>query len=437
MATSRIPSRVIAFIMAGGMGDRLSVLSEQRAKPAVPFGGSYRIIDFVLSNCVNSGITRVGVLTQYLPRSLNEHIASGGPWGLDRDAPEGVSILQPYQSRHTEWDWYTGTADAVYQNLFALRDYNADTVLVLAGDHVYATDYRPMLDFHRERDADVTLGITDVPIEDASRFGLVTIDGDDRVRAFVEKPEHPTSTRASMGFYAFKAGFLVDILIADAEDERSGHDFGHDVLQRAIAEEAKIYGFPFEGYWRDIGTVEAYWTSSMELLDDPPPVDFDQPGRRILTRGHKLPSARFGPSAEVRQAMVGSGSVIHGTVEHSVLSPGVVVEAGAVVRDSVLLNGVRVESGAIVERSIVDKQVNIGWGARVGTGDDFTPNLERPDLIWSGVNIIGKRAQVPPRFEILRNTVIGPLVAEELRNKASLPVGSTVRSPRVNDPLSI
>ena len=247
-----ITSRVMAFIMAGGMGDRLSVLSEQRAKPAVPFGGSFRIIDFALSNCANSGITRVGVLTQYLPRSLNEHIGSGGPWGLDRDE-EGVMILQPYQSADARWEWYRGTADAIYQNLFEIRDYGADTVLVLAGDHVYSTDYRPMIDFHREHDADVTVGVTRVRAADASRFGLVTVDGEDRVRGFEEKPEHPSHDLVSMGFYAFKASYLFDVLIADAANASSAHDFGHDILPATVKSGAGVLAYPFDGYWRDIG----------------------------------------------------------------------------------------------------------------------------------------------------------------------------------------
>ena len=436
MAGFRGTSRVMAFIMAGGMGDRLSVLSEQRAKPAVPFGGSYRIIDFTLSNCANSGITRVGVLTQYLPRSLNEHIAAGAPWGLDRDG-EGVAVLQPYQSQQRDGDWYSGTAHAVYQNLHEIRDYGADTVIVLAGDHVYSADYRDMLDFHRQRDADVTVGVTRVPIEEASRYGLVTLDDDLRVRSFEEKPEHPSHDLASMGFYVFKASYLIDTLIADAEDEQSAHDFGHDVLPKSIEEGAHAYGYLLDGYWRDIGTVEAYWEASMELLEDPPPVRFDEPGARIYTRAQNLPPARFGPAAEVRQSMVGRGSVIRGAVEHCVISPGVVVEAGAVVRDSVLFDDVRIESGAFVERSILDKQVVVGWGAHIGIGDDLSANVERPDLLWSGVNVIGKGAHLPARFEILRNTVVGPLVAEELQNLTHLPVGATVRSPRTRDPLEV
>ena len=431
-----ITSRVMAFIMAGGMGDRLSVLSEQRAKPAVPFGGSFRIIDFALSNCANSGITRVGVLTQYLPRSLNEHIGSGGPWGLDRDE-EGVMILQPYQSADARWEWYRGTADAIYQNLFEIRDYGADTVLVLAGDHVYSTDYRPMIDFHREHDADVTVGVTRVRAADASRFGLVTVDGEDRVRGFEEKPEHPSHDLVSMGFYAFKASYLFDVLIADAANASSAHDFGHDILPATVKSGAGVLAYPFDGYWRDIGTVEAYWEASMELLEDPTPIHFDQPGARVYTRLPNLPSARFGPAAEVRQATIERGCVVLGSVEHSILFPGVTVEAGAVVRDSVLFHDVRVESGAIVDRSVIDKQVTVGWGAHVGIGDDLSPNQDRPDLLWSGINVIGKRVQVPPRFQIARNTVIGPLVSDEIRQLARLPVGGTVRSPRAREPLSI
>lgn len=429
-------SRVMAFIMAGGKGDRLSALSEQRAKPAVPFGGSYRIIDFALSNCANSGITRVGVLTQYLPRSLNEHIAGGGPWGLDRDN-DGVTILQPYRGCGVEGNSYCGTADSVYQNLHQIRDYGADTVLVLAGDHVYSADYRDMVAYHRQHDAELTVAVTRVPIEDASRYGLVTLDDERRVRGFEEKPEYPTHNLVSMGFYVFNASYLIDALLADAEDDQSTHDFGHDVLPRAVESGAKMYGFRFDGYWRDIGTVEAYWEANMDLLEDPPSVRLDEPGACIYTRSSSRPLARFGPTAEVRQAIIGRGSVIHGAVEHSILSPGAIVEAGAVVRDSVLFGDVRVESGAVVERSILDEEVVIGRGAHIGTGDDLSANVERPDLLWSGINVIGKRTQIPSRFEIRRNTVVGALMSEEIQHLTSLPVGATVRSPRTREPFTV
>ena len=430
--------RVMTFLMAGGAGDRLSVLSEQRAKPAVPFGGSYRIIDFALSNCANSGLPRVGVLTQYMPLSLHEHIGAGQPWGYGGDVG-GVSVLQPYLSRHAGSDWYLGTADAVYQNLFFLsRDESrADTVLVLAGDHVYVMDYRDMLARHVETGADITVGLARVPLADASHFGLVELDADGWVVDFQEKPEHPTIDLASMGIYVFKADVLTRLLIEDASDPASGHDFGGDVLPAALAQRLRLQGYRYEGYWRDIGTVEAYWESSMELLREPPPVRFDEAGQRIVSRSHKLPSARVGAGAQVRQSILGSGSMVHGAVERCLISPGVRIDHGAQVRDSVILHGTHIGQGAVVDRAIVDKEVVIGPDARIGVGPVEGPNEGRPDLLWSGLNVIGKSARIPPSFTLLRNTVIGPLVGPELRELSGLPSGATVRSQQTRSPLTI
>ncbi len=429
---------VMTFLMAGGAGDRLSVLSEQRAKPAVPFGGSYRIIDFALSNCANSRLPRVGVLTQYMPLSLHEHIGAGQPWGYGGDVTR-VSVLQPYLSRHAGSDWYLGTADAVYQNLFFLnRDENrSDTVLVLAGDHVYVMDYREMLARHADSGADITVGLSRVPLQDASRFGLVGLDSDGWVANFEEKPERPTVDLASMGIYVFKADVLTRLLVEDAEEPTSGHDFGGDVLPKALGEGLRIHGYLYDGYWRDIGTIEAYWEASMELLDERPPVSFDEPGRRVVSRTHKQPPARVGAAAEVRQSILGSGSVVHGTVVRSLISPGVRIEPGATIYDSVILHGAHIAEGAIVERSIIDKEVVVGAGARIGVGAVEGPNEARPDLLWSGLNMIGKRARIPPRFTLRRNTVVGPMVGPELLGTSALPFGATVRSQQAQSPLTI
>ncbi|MGH2588599.1 MAG: glucose-1-phosphate adenylyltransferase family protein, partial [Dehalococcoidia bacterium] len=397
---------VLAMILAGGQGDRLSILSEERAKPAVIFGGKYRIIDFVLSNCANSNITRVGVLTQYRPRSLNDHIGSGRPWDLDREGG-GVFLLQPYLGREIS-DWYRGTADAVYQNLFFVEESMAEEVLILAGDHIYAMTYDAMLDFHRESRADVTVPVYDVPIGEAHRFGILEMDESGRVTRFWEKPENPPATLASTGIYLFNKDMLVDRLQADAA-RVSSHDFGRDILPEMIGE-YRVFGYPLTSYWRDVGTVEAYWQSNMDLLVELPELNLYDPNTVVRTRESRYPPAKIGPTAHVSRSLLNAGDIINGTVEHSVIAPGVYVEAGAVVRDSIIFDGCVIARGAVVERAILDKEVYVGENAVVGPSGDFTPNDERPELLNSGISIVGKRARLPAGIQIGRNCVIGPAI---------------------------
>lgn len=396
--------RIVAMIMAGGEGTRLSVLSEKRAKPSVPFAGKFRIIDFTLSNCVNSGIFDVAVLTQYRPHSLNAHIGNGKPWDLDR-SQGGVQLLQPYQGRRDE-SWYKGTADAVYQNLNYIRERRADLVLLLSGDHIYKMDYSRMIDYHQRQRADLTVGVMNVPLEQTDRFGIMTVDEASRVVEFSEKPKNrDKGTLASMGIYIFSAEALIQRLSEGAEGSPRV-DFGKHVIPAMIGHD-QVLAYPFEGYWVDVGTVQSYWETSMELLDPANTLNLYDPGWVIHTRSEERPPAKFGPQSRVSQSMVCNGAIIRGRVEHSVLSPGVYVSPGAIVRDSVLMNDTRIGPGAVLDRVIVDKNVIVGAGVRLGHGEDLsTPNQEQPDKLNTGVTIVGKGAHIPAHLRIGRNVVI-------------------------------
>jgi glucose-1-phosphate adenylyltransferase len=402
-------SRVLALILAGGRGERLSILAEERAKPAVVFGGKYRIIDFALSNCINSGLFRVGILTQYRPRSLNNHIGIGRPWDLDRSTG-GASLLQPYIGRKAS-DWYKGTADAVYQNLYFVEESQADQVLILAGDHIYKMRYEAMLEFHRSHKADVTVGVVEVPLEEGRRFGVLSLDKNDRIVDFQEKPSHPQSNLASMGIYVFKRESLVEALEEDAH-RRSGHDFGHDVIPARLGRD-RVFGYRFGGYWRDIGTIDAYWQANMDLLAELPDLNLYDPDNIVRTQDQQRPPLKAGPNSRISRSILSSGCIINGYVHNSVLSPGVFVEEGATVVDSILFDDCHISTGALVERSILDKMAFVGAHSHVGWGDDYTPNEEEPEILNSGITIVGKRARIPGNTRIGRNCIIGPGVSEE------------------------
>jgi glucose-1-phosphate adenylyltransferase len=402
--------RVVALILAGGAGTRLGVLSESRAKPAVPFAGKFRIIDFTLSNCVNSGIYDIGVLTQYLPRSLNDHIGIGRPWDLDRTRG-GVRLLQPYQGRgHRQW--YEGTADAVLQNVQYLRDSRADIVLILSGDHIYKMDYRPMLEAHAERKADLTLAAMNVPPEETDRLGILITDESDRVVRFVEKPKEAPSTLANMGVYIFNAATLLQ-QIESLSKEHQDLDFGKHVIPAMVSENRGIYVYPFEGYWVDVGTVDAYWQTSMELVSGDCELDLYDPEWVIHTPSQERPPLRIGPQGSAQESMICNGSIVRGQVIHSVLSPGVYVSPAAVVRDSVIMNDSWIGPGAVVDRCILDKNVVVGGGTLLGWSDDNAPNEAAPDRLNTGITIVGKGAHIPPNQKIGRNVVIEAGVDEE------------------------
>lgn len=415
--------RVVAMILAGGEGSRLSVLSEKRAKPSVPFAGKFRIIDFPLSNCVNSGIFDVAVLTQYRPHSLNDHIGIGKPWDLDR-ARGGVRLLQPYQGRNDQ-SWYKGTSDAIYQNLNFIRERRADLVLILSGDHIYKMDYSDLINTHRRNGADLTVGVMEVPLEETDRFGIMTTDEQDRIVEFTEKPKsRDKGNLASMGIYVFNAEALYGRL-SEGSDEKPRIDFGKNVIPAMVAED-KVFAYRFKGYWVDVGTIQSYWETSMQLLD--PELDFDlfDPNWVIRTRSEERPPAKIGPQARVSQSIICNGCTVRGTVERSVLSPGVYVSPGAIVRESVVMNDTWIGPGAVLDRVIVDKDVVVGAGARLGFGDDNAANKREPDKITTGVTVVGKSAHIPPGISVGRNVVINADRDAEDFPAGDVPSGETI-----------
>ncbi len=379
--------RTHAVILAGGDGSRLGPLTANRAKPAVPFAGRYRIIDFTLSNCVNSGVFDVTILAQYHPHSLIKHIGNGEPWDLNRDFTGGVRIFTPYKAREFPV-WYQGTANAVLQNILFIKRSHPDLVLILSGDHVYKMDYNPLIAFHLEHGAEATISAMRVPVSEASRFGVVCVDESNRVVSFEEKPARPRSNLVNMGIYLFNPDILEQVLWEDSLCAGSSHDFGKDILPRLVAGRARVFAFPFRGYWMDVGTIASYWQAHLDLLTNAPSLDLNDPSWIIHTRVEERPPARVATGARLCDSMISDGCTIASgaVVERSVLSPGVRVMPGAIVRESVILAETVVGAEAIVERSVVDKRVSIGSGASIGVdGRDGEPR----------VCVIGKNSSIP------------------------------------------
>ena len=364
----------IAMLLAGGQGSRLYDLTKQIAKPAVSFGGKYKIIDFPLSNCINSGIDTVGVLTQYQPLALNEYVANGAPWDLDR-MRGGLTVLPPYQgNKHS--DWYKGTANAIYQNINFIKQYNPDYVLILSGDHIYRMDYRLMLEQHKKTGAACTVATITVPIEEASRFGICNTNFDGSIYEFEEKPKQPKNNQASMGIYIFNTKTLIEYLEADEADENSSNDFGKNIIPNLLHNGEKLFSYKFEGYWKDVGTISSLWEANMDLIGDEPVINLADQDKRIYSKNTARPPQYIGPKSKIVNSLVSEGSRIYGTVENSVLSGGVIVEAGAIVKDSVIMDDVVVKKGASVYSAIVDANSVIEAGMTVGaegaSKDDIT-----------------------------------------------------------------
>jgi len=396
--------KTIAMLLAGGAGTRLTVLSEERAKPAVPFAGKFRIIDFTLSNCVNSGIYTVGVLTQYLPHSLNEHIGIGKPWDLDRSRG-GVRLLHPYQGRK-EKQWYGGTADAITQNLNFIDESRADTVLILSGDHIYKMDYRPMIDYHRAKGADLTIAVMPVPLEETHRFGIMQVDDNQRIVQFYEKPkDRDKGNLASMGIYIFNTRSLAQRLNENGP-ENPRVDFGQHVIPAMINAGDNVFAYKYEGYWVDVGTIDSYWATNLALLQPDTALDLYAADWPIHTKSEERPAAKIGPQAKVVSSMISNGCIVRGLVINSILSPGVYISPGAVVKDSVVMNDTWIGPGAHLDKVVLDKQVVVGAGALVGTGDESVANEQMPDKLFAGITVVGKNAFIPDRVQIGRNVLI-------------------------------
>lgn len=411
-----------AVILAGGEGSRLGVLTAKRAKPAVPFAGKYRIIDFPLSNCVNSGIIDVMILAQYRPQSLIEHVGSGAPWDLNRDFAGGVKILSPYKARNDS-DWFVGTADAVQQTFTFIKKGFPDLILILSGDHIYTMDYEPMISFHLDHHADLTMASFVVPIEEASRFGILATDDSYQVTSFVEKPANPPSTLANMGVYLFNRDVLDKALWEDRNRKGSTHDFGKDIIPRLLKQKARIFAYPYTGYWMDVGTANSYWQAHMDMLSPNPPLKLYSRDWIIHTRTEERAPARLPASADVFASMICDGCYIgeNATVASSVLSPGVVIRPGAVVRESILATDCFIESGAVVERAVLDKGVHVGQNARIGWGI-ADQNIR--------IAMIGKHSVVPAGYVIEPEAQVGCDVIESDYPESVVRAGQLIETRR-------
>ncbi|MBQ3151221.1 MAG: glucose-1-phosphate adenylyltransferase [Clostridia bacterium] len=392
----------IAMLLAGGQGSRLGILTKNIAKPAVPYGGKYRIIDFPLSNCVNSGIYTVGVLTQYQPLELNNYIGNGQPWDLDRENG-GVHILSPYQQIKGT-TWYKNTANAIYQNINFIDRYDPEYVAILSGDHIYKMDYSKMLAYHKEKNADCTIAMLEVPWEEAPRFGLMIVDDDNAITEFEEKPKNPRSNKASMGVYMFTWKKLRQYLLDDEADPDSGNDFGHDLIPAMHKAGERMFAYPFDGYWKDVGTIDSLWEANLDLLDPKVDLDLSDNSWKIYSRNNALPPHYISDDASVQNSMIAEGCQIEGNVDFSVLFANVTVEKGATVRDSIIMPGTVVKSGAVVQYAIVAENAVIEEGATVGERPESMQNIDDwgVSVIGEGVTV-GKNSSVAPKAMIDEN----------------------------------
>ncbi len=412
---------MIAMLLAGGQGSRLGVLTSKMAKPAVAFGGKYRIIDFPLSNCINSGVDTVGVLTQYQPLRLNSHIGIGIPWDLDRNVG-GVTVLPPYEKSGNS-EWYTGTANAIYQNIEYMQQYNPEYVLILSGDHIYKMDYELMLNYHKEHDADITIACMPVPIEEASRFGVVLTDDDNRITEFEEKPEHPRSNLASMGIYIFKWSILKDALIKLKDQQQC--DFGKHVIPYCHEKHDRIFAFEYNGYWKDVGTLGSYWEANMELIDLIPVFNLYEEFWKIYTNSTTLPPQYISSDSVIERSIISEGCDIAGEVYNSVIGANVTIKKGAVIRDSIVMQNTTIEAGAYLEKAIVAENVVIGAGSRVGVGAEAESRLDKK--IYSfGIATIGENSVIPKNVTIGKNTAISGVTDESDYTNGELPSGDYI-----------
>ncbi len=409
-----IRKEMIAMLLAGGQGSRLGVLTSEVAKPAVTFGGKYRIIDFPLSNCVNSGIDTVGVLTQYQPLRLNTHIGIGIPWDLDRNHG-GVTVLPPYEKSDNS-EWYTGTANAIYQNLNYIENYHPEYVLILSGDHIYKMNYEVMLDFHKENNADVTIAAMPVPWEEANRFGLVITDENKQIQEFEEKPEHPRSNLASMGIYIFNWSVLREALVTMSEQR--GCDFGKHIIPYCRENGRRLFAYEYNGYWKDVGTLGSYWEANMELIDLIPEFNLYEEYWKIYTKSEAIEPQYIAADAVTERCIIGEGAGIYGKVYGSVIGPGVIIGKDTVVRDSIIMQNTKIGENVVVNKSIIAENVKIGDNVELGIGEEVENKLNK-DVYSFGLVTIGENSVVPPGVKVGKNTAIsGETTANDYKDGA-------------------
>lgn len=416
-----IKKEMIAMLLAGGQGSRLGVLTSKVAKPAVAFGGKYRIIDFPLSNCINSGVDTVGVLTQYQPLRLNTHIGIGIPWDLDRNIG-GVTVLPPYE-KSSNSEWYTGTANAIYQNLEYMESYNPEYVLILSGDHIYKMDYEVMLDFHKANNAEVTIAVMPVPIEEASRFGIMIADENHRITEFEEKPEHPRSNLASMGIYIFNWKTLKEALIAMAD--QPALDFGKHVIPYCHEKGAPLYAYEFTGYWKDVGTLSSYWEANMELIDIVPEFNLYEEYWKIYTKSEIQPPDYIAGDSVVERSIIGEGSDIYGEVYNSVIGCGVTIGKGTVIRDSIIMNQTQIGEGCEINKAIIAENVVVGNQVKLGVGEE-AENDTAPHIYNHGLVTIGEKSVIPDGISVGKNSVISGVTATADYEDSQLASGKTL-----------
>ena len=416
-----IKKEMIAMLLAGGQGSRLGVLTQKVAKPAVSFGGKYRIIDFPLSNCINSGVDTVGVLTQYQPLRLNSHIGIGIPWDLDRNVG-GVTILPPYE-RSKGSDWYTGTANAIYQNLEYMESYNPDYVLILSGDHIYKMDYEVMLEYHKANNADVTIACMPVPIEEASRFGIVITDDNNRITEFEEKPANPRSNLASMGIYIFSWPALKEALIAMSEEP--GCDFGKHVIPYCHGKGERIFAYEYNGYWKDVGTLGSYWEANMELIDIIPEFNLYEEYWKIYTKSDIIPPQYVAADAVIERSIIGEGTEVHGTITNSVIGAGVTIEPGAEVHDSIIMRDCHIKAGAKINKAIVAEDTTVGEGVELGVGE-YAPSKYDQKVYQFDLVTIGEHSVIPDHVKIGKNTAISGVTTLEDYTDGALASGDYI-----------
>ncbi|HCD43579.1 MAG TPA: glucose-1-phosphate adenylyltransferase [Lachnoclostridium sp.] len=404
-----IKKEMIAMLLAGGQGSRLGVLTQKVAKPAVSFGGKYRIIDFPLSNCINSGVDTVGVLTQYQPLRLNTHIGIGIPWDLDRNVG-GVTILPPYEKSKGS-DWYTGTANAIYQNLEYMETYNPDYVLILSGDHIYKMDYEVMLEYHKANNADITIAAMPVPIEEASRFGILITDENNRITEFEEKPANPRSNLASMGIYIFSWKVLKEALIKMSEVP--GCDFGKHIIPYCFESGDRVFAYEYNGYWKDVGTLSSYWEANMELIDIIPEFNLYEEYWKIYTKSDIIPPQYVSEEAVIDRSIIGEGSEICGEIHNSVIGAGVTIKKGAVVKDSIIMRECVIGENVKVQKAIIAENVKIGANSELGFGE-FAPSKYDPKVYLSDLVTVGENSTIPENVKVGKNTaIVGETTAED------------------------